>query len=414
MPSRPRSAICGRMAGSNWCARSRSWMRGATSARAHSRTRLLEQLLLFGQIQIDHGKRRILARWKGSGYRRTTTDAPRRNLEALGGAAAVHGDLEMLAAAEQRADAGRAPRPSTSQRAVRRDVRRQRSRHACPRQMLEAAAIDVRDEIAEPIDPQHDRPRCCPSRDVRIWNVEHAARSSVERPRRRDPTPFASQAAAGANRSRPSNVRLIVGRAYCRFVSSTTRLGGVSLNTIVSRPLSGRHESISRRLRRQIRDASVPTPGSTTQRNIVPVRKDTCTLRQARARRQHVVRGNVVGDVDERRVRTDSRAPRPASRRRSDRGAEVSQQRDDGQRLGPRSRGWRGGRLAEQHFAQVVLQQELLGDAQRLEQPLDVAVGQRPLLAAGRVIRAVLQRLAVDHHVSRVRRRRLVAAVPPC
>ena len=51
--------------------------------------------------------------------------------------------------------------------------------------------------------------------------------------------PFASQPAAGANRSRPSKVRLTVGRAYFRSVSSTTFFGGVSRNTADSTPLSG-------------------------------------------------------------------------------------------------------------------------------------------------------------------------------
>jgi len=59
------------------------------------------------------------------------------------------------------------------------------------------------------------------------------------RPSAASSTPFASHAAAGAKRSRPSNVRLTVGRAYRRSVSSTTRLGGCSSNTAVSTPLSG-------------------------------------------------------------------------------------------------------------------------------------------------------------------------------
>ena len=51
--------------------------------------------------------------------------------------------------------------------------------------------------------------------------------------------PFASHPAAGAKRSRPSNVRLTVGRAYLRSVSSTTFFGGDSRNTADSTPLSG-------------------------------------------------------------------------------------------------------------------------------------------------------------------------------
>ena len=62
-------------------------------------------------------------------------------------------------------------------------------------------------------------------------------------------------------------------------------------------------------------------------------------------------------------------------------------------------------RLAEQDFAQIVLQQELFGDAQRLEHPLDVAVEQRPLLASRGGVRPVLQGLAIDDDVLRVGRR---------
>src|SRR5262245_45642686 len=60
-----------------------------------------------------------------------------------------------------------------------------------------------------------------------------------------------------------------------------------------------------------------------------------------------------------------------------------------------------GDRLAEYDFPEVVLQQELLGDAQRLEQPLDIAGRQRPLLSAGPAVRAVLKVLTIGHDVSR-------------
>ena len=50
-------------------------------------------------------------------------------------------------------------------------------------------------------------------------------------------------------------------------------------------------------------------------------------------------------------------------------------------------------------------QQELLGDAQRLEHPLDVAVLERPLFAARGRIRPVLQRGLIDHDVLGVHRR---------
>ncbi len=131
---------------------------------------------------------------------------------------------------------------------------------------------------------------------------------------------------------------------------------------------------------------------------------------------QHVVRRDVVRDVDQRRVGADARAPRPSSRRRSDRGAEVGEQGDDRAGHVRASLPFRGGHgrrrvsrvrgLAEQHLAEVGLEQELLGDAQRLEHPLDVAVQQRPLLAARRGIRPVLQVRRIDDDVLRVGRRR--------
>jgi hypothetical protein len=50
-------------------------------------------------------------------------------------------------------------------------------------------------------------------------------------------------------------------------------------------------------------------------------------------------------------------------------GAEISQQRDDWQ---ARPRRFRRARFPEQHLAEVVLQQELFGDVQRLEQTLNI------------------------------------------
>ncbi len=84
--------------------------------------------------------------------------------------------------------------------------------------------------------------------------------------------PLPSHAAAGAKRSRPSNVRLIVGRAYRRSVSSTAFFAGVSCSTIVSTPLSGAMNFQSpASTARPRRDE--PTPGSTTATKIVPAGK---------------------------------------------------------------------------------------------------------------------------------------------
>ena len=133
---------------------------------------------------------------------------------------------------------------------------------------------------------------------------------------------------------------------------------------------------------------------------------------------QHVLRLDVVRDVDERRVGADAERDALHRARVVIARAEVGEQSDD--RARHRLAAWlsssgtfgaatacrrlRRGRLAEQHFAQVVLQEELLGDAERLEHPLDVAVQERTLLAAGGGIRTVLQRLSIDDDVFRVRR----------
>ena len=68
--------------------------------------------------------------------------------------------------------------------------------------------------------------------------------------------------------------------------------------------------------------------------------------------------------------------------------------------------GWDGGSrlggLPEQYLAKVAFEQELFGDAQLFEHPLDVAVRHRPLLAACGRVRAVLKRRLVDDDVTGV------------
>ena len=84
---------------------------------------------------------------------------------------------------------------------------------------------------------------------------------------------------------------------------------------------------------------------------------------------QHVVRRQIVGDVNERRVRTNPerdafhRAGVVVLR------AEVGQERDDGPRHATSL--LRG--LAEEDLSEVVLQQERIGDAKAGEQRLRVA-----------------------------------------
>ncbi len=60
------------------------------------------------------------------------------------------------------------------------------------------------------------------------------------------------------------------------------------------------------------------------------------------------------------------------------------------------------GGLPEEDFAKIRLEQELFDDAQRLEETLDVAIGQRPLLGTRGGVRPVLQTCFVDDDVSRV------------
>ena len=107
MPSSPSDAICGRIAGSKRCARSSSRMRGATSRPAHSRT------------DCSSSDDPRSARSSASRKTRHPSTSPCRlcardgdagaatERQALGGAAAVHRHLEMIGAAEQRADGAR-------------------------------------------------------------------------------------------------------------------------------------------------------------------------------------------------------------------------------------------------------------------------------------------------------------------
>ena len=134
-----------------------------------------------------------------------------------------------------------------------------------------------------------------------------------------------------------------------------------------------------------------------------------------------VVRGDVVGEVDERGVgahrerralhRPDVGIP----------GAEVREERQHGARRRLTHRGYLAGLaplvaagvgsrrgvgllfgLAEDHLARLGQEQERVGHRQAFEQPGDVAVGV-DLLARPRALRgAVLQRLVVDDQIARV------------
>src|SRR5438128_9532093 len=107
MPSRPSSAICGNTRVSKRCSRSRSWMRGAISRPAHSRmdcSRRRCSSLRSKLIMVSWGpKQGMLSRALCDLDGRAAVD-----VELGGGAPTVRRDLEMIGAAEQRADlAGR-------------------------------------------------------------------------------------------------------------------------------------------------------------------------------------------------------------------------------------------------------------------------------------------------------------------
>ena len=134
-----------------------------------------------------------------------------RELEAFGGAAAVDGDLEMLGAAEERAR-----RAGVGLRIRRHDlVDRVRAGRDLDRagagKPVEDAAVHIGDEVPETIDAQH-LPDTAGS-DTTGSGTVSVCHAVSGRPRADSSMPFASHAAAGAKRSRPSNVRLTVGRA---------------------------------------------------------------------------------------------------------------------------------------------------------------------------------------------------------
>ena len=80
------------------------------------------------------------------------------------------------------------------------------------RESLDRLAIDVGHQVAEAIDAHDDAADGRPRPTSGIGNVE-ALDVRHGRPSADSWMPFASHAAAGAKRSRPSNVRLTVGRA---------------------------------------------------------------------------------------------------------------------------------------------------------------------------------------------------------
>ena len=150
----------------------------------------------------------------------------------------------MVGAAEERADlAGGRVGIGRRRRARRGASRRRSSSGAAVRESLEGLAIDVGDQVAEAIDAQHRRRDARPSSTSRLRDVE-PLNAPAGRPSADSSMPLASHAAAGAKRSRPSNVRLTVGRAYRRSVSSTTRFGGHLVEDRRQHAVVGRDEPI--------------------------------------------------------------------------------------------------------------------------------------------------------------------------
>ncbi len=169
---------------------------------------------------------------------------------------------------------------------------------------VERPAVDVGDEVAEAIDAEHFAVDSA-SASTEGRGMSSCCSGPEGRPSAVSSIPSASHAAAGAKRSRPSNVRLTLGRANRRSVSSTTRLGGLSGRRDRQHAVVGRDERVVAGVggdaapRRA--DAGVHDDQKDRARRKVPVRR--CQLERAG---ENVVRRNVVRDVHQRRVRADA------------------------------------------------------------------------------------------------------------
>ena len=130
-------------------------------ARAPFANRLLEKALLFVQAEIRSwsdrrwvakaGRDESLSRAAGA----TCTAAPRPQPSARGRAGAAGGDLQVIGAAEQRADLARRRRRRRSTPPAAPDAGRRGCRADRAGQRLERLPVDVGDEVAEAIDPHH-------------------------------------------------------------------------------------------------------------------------------------------------------------------------------------------------------------------------------------------------------------------
>ena len=114
------------------------------------------------------------------------------------------------------------------------------------RELLERPAIDVGDGVAEPIDDEDRAASVSPS--TTGTGMSRRWYSCTGRPSAAIWTPRASQPAAGANRSRPSNVRLTVGRAYCAFCDLHDLARRQRAQGFGQQPVVGRHEPVVARV----------------------------------------------------------------------------------------------------------------------------------------------------------------------
>jgi len=222
-------------------------------------------------------------------------------IEGFGRVGAIGRDLQMIGAAEERADlawrrvgVGRdhagdlVEADADLQRTARELLERPRSMFVIrlPKRSTRTTWPSMRSS-------------CTVGRGIsRRWMLA-ALRPSAARS-----TPFASHAAAGAKRSRPSNVRLTVGRRTSarsarRFASADARRARP-----VSTPVVGSHELVAAGI-------GGNAAARRTDPGIDDDEKDRADWKIA-ARRgeleraaEHVVRGDLVRDVDERRVGTN-------------------------------------------------------------------------------------------------------------
>src|SRR5271157_5816288 len=118
--------------------------------------------------------------------------------------------------------------------------------------------------------------------------------------------PAAICAATGLMISRPWKVDDVVSRQYCGFSIETNVFTPCCFTSRSSTPLSGAMKicpfcSVCKQ--RILR--AVPTPGSTTTRKMNPSGKKSTTTLQKQSGLRHVLRGNIMREVDDRAIITD-------------------------------------------------------------------------------------------------------------